>query len=127
MIRIRVSSSPGTSLPNAGLATHQNQLSLSPGEGSRAWPAASRQWRSFRSQRALLAAAKFIAGLVTGSLGILSEAVHSLIDFRRTAITYSAVRFADRPPDEILHHFGHAKAESIAALVETGLLFLTTA
>ena len=75
---------------------------------------------------ALLAAAKFIAGLVTGSLGILSEAVHSLIDFGATAITYSAVRFADRPPDET-HHFGHAKAESIAALVETGLLFLTTA
>jgi cation diffusion facilitator family transporter len=75
---------------------------------------------------AVLATAKFVAGLVTGSLGILSEAVHSLIDFGATAITYSAVRFADRPPDDT-HHFGHAKAESIAALVETGLLFLTTA
>src|SRR5262245_8374934 len=75
---------------------------------------------------ALLAATKFVAGLATGSLGILSEAVHSLIDFGATAITYSAVRFADRPPDET-HHFGHAKAESVAALVETGLLFLTTA
>jgi len=75
---------------------------------------------------ALLAMAKLIAGLLTGSLGILSEAVHSLIDFGATAITYSAIRFADRPPDDN-HHFGHAKAESIAALVETGLLFLTTA
>ena len=75
---------------------------------------------------ALLAAAKFIAGLVTGSLAILSEAVHSLIDFGATAVTYSAVRFADRPPDDT-HHFGHAKAESVAALIETGLLFLTTA
>lgn len=75
---------------------------------------------------ALLAATKFLAGIVTGSLGILSEAVHSLIDFGATAITYSAVRFADRPPDDT-HHFGHAKAESVAALIETGLLFLTTA
>jgi cation diffusion facilitator family transporter len=75
---------------------------------------------------AVLAATKFIAGIATGSLGILSEAVHSLIDLGATAITYSAVRFADRPPDAT-HHFGHAKAESVAALIETGLLFLTTA
>ncbi|MFO1090163.1 MAG: cation-efflux pump [Hyphomicrobiales bacterium] len=71
-----------------------------------------------------LAAAKLFAGLFTGSLGILSEAIHSLIDFGATVITYSAVRVADRPPDE-KHHFGHAKAESVAALVETGLLFIT--
>ena len=69
---------------------------------------------------------KFTAGLATGSLGILSEAIHSLIDLGATIITWFAVRWSDQPPDDE-HHYGHAKAESVAALVETGLLFLTTA
>src|SRR6187401_125453 len=72
-----------------------------------------------------LAATKLIAGLVTGSLGLLSEAIHSLIDFGATVITYFAVKWGDEPPDEE-HHYGHAKFESVGALVETGLLFLTT-
>jgi cation diffusion facilitator family transporter len=72
-----------------------------------------------------LATAKLAAGIVTGSLGILSEAVHSVLDVGATAITFLAVRYADQPADET-HHYGHAKAESIAALVETGLLFATT-
>jgi cation diffusion facilitator family transporter len=69
---------------------------------------------------------KFTAGLATGSLGILSEAIHSLIDLGATIVTWFAVRWSDQPPDEE-HHYGHAKAESVAALIETGLLFLTTA
>jgi cation diffusion facilitator family transporter len=75
---------------------------------------------------AALAGSKMFAALATGSLGVLSEAIHSVIDVGATAITYSAVRVADRPPDET-HHFGHAKVESVAALVETGLLFVTCA
>jgi cation diffusion facilitator family transporter len=73
----------------------------------------------------VLAVAKLAAGLVTGSLGILSEAIHSILDFGSTVITWFAVRYSDQPPDEE-HHYGHHKAESVAALVETGLLFLTT-
>src|SRR5262245_47754400 len=72
-----------------------------------------------------LAVAKLIAGLLTGSLGILSEAVHSFTDFCATVITFFAVRLGDQPPDE-RHHYGHAKFESIAALAETGLLLATT-
>ena len=72
-----------------------------------------------------LTVTKFAAGFITGSLGILSEAIHSLIDLGATIITWFAVRWSDHPPDEE-HHYGHAKAESVAALVETGLLFLTT-
>ncbi len=74
---------------------------------------------------AALALAKLVAGLLTGSLGILSEAVHSTIDFCATIITFFAVRVGDEPPDE-RHHYGHAKFESIAALAETGLLLATT-
>lgn len=73
-----------------------------------------------------LALSKLGAGLFTGSLGILSEAIHSIIDFGATVVTWFAIRWSERPPDAE-HHYGHAKAESVAALVETGLLFVTTA
>ena len=72
-----------------------------------------------------LTIAKLIAGLLTGSLGILSEAVHSFTDFCATVITFFAVRLSDQPPDD-RHHYGHAKIESVAALAETGLLLGTT-
>ena len=75
---------------------------------------------------AVLAGSKFLAAMFTGSLGILSEAIHSLIDFGATIVTYFAIRWSDQPADDE-HHYGHAKIESIAALVETALLFLTTA
>ncbi|MGQ0484781.1 MAG: cation-efflux pump [Hyphomicrobiales bacterium] len=75
---------------------------------------------------ALLAGSKLVAGLATGSLGILSEAFHSIIDFAATIVTWVAIRWSEQPPDEE-HHYGHAKAESVAALIETGLLFAVTA
>ena len=73
-----------------------------------------------------LAIAKFIIGTLTGSLGIISEAIHSLVDFLATIITFFAIKFGDMPADED-HHYGHEKIESLAALVETGLLFGTSA
>ncbi|PWC31998.1 cation-efflux pump [Azospirillum sp. TSO22-1] len=69
---------------------------------------------------------KLTVGLATGSLGVLSEGVHSLLDFVATAMTYAAVRVSDAPPDEN-HPYGHGKVESVAALAETALLFLTSA
>lgn len=70
--------------------------------------------------------AKLLAALMTGSLGILSEALHSLLDTAATVMTWFAVRIADKPADDE-HHYGHAKIESVAALIETGLLFVTSA
>ena len=70
-----------------------------------------------------LTVAKAIVGLLSGSLAILSEAAHSLIDLGATVITYFAVRVSGKPADAE-HHYGHGKVESIAALVETVLLFL---
>jgi cation diffusion facilitator family transporter len=75
---------------------------------------------------AVLAGSKLVAAAFTGSLGILSEAIHSIIDLGATVITYFAIRWGDQPADDE-HHYGHAKIESVAALVETALLFLTTA
>lgn len=69
--------------------------------------------------------AKFVAAIFTGSLGLLSEAVHGLLDVGATIMTYFAVKIADLPADDE-HHYGHAKIESVAALFETGLLFLAS-
>src|SRR6202045_844341 len=71
---------------------------------------------------ALMTAAKFAAGLASGSLAVLSEAGHNLADVATTALTYLAIRIANKPADEE-HQFGHAKVEALAALVETGFLF----
>ncbi len=71
-----------------------------------------------------LAAAKLAVGLLTGSLGILSEAAHSTLDLGAAAITWAAVRESDKPADAD-HQWGHSKIEAISALIETGLLFLT--
>ena len=70
-----------------------------------------------------LAAAKAVIGLLTGSLAILSEAGHSLIDLSATLLTYFAVRVSGKPADAE-HQFGHGKIESITALAETALLFV---
>lgn len=70
-----------------------------------------------------LTLAKGIVGLLTGSLAILSEAAHSLLDFAATVMTYFAVRISGKPADEE-HHYGHGKVESVTALAETALLFL---
>src|SRR6187399_39645 len=70
-----------------------------------------------------LTLAKGAVGLMTGSLAILSEAGHSLLDLAATVMTYFAVRVSGKPADDE-HHYGHGKVESVTALAETALLFL---
>ena len=60
----------------------------------------------------------------TGSLGILSEALHSSLDLVAAVITYLSVRVADKPADAT-HLYGHGKFESFSAFVETALLVFT--
>lgn len=67
---------------------------------------------------------KLAVGLLTGSLGILSEAAHSALDVGAATMTWGAVRVSDKPADEN-HPYGHGKFESLSALIGTGLLFLT--
>jgi cation diffusion facilitator family transporter len=73
-----------------------------------------------------LTAAKAVVGFLTGSLAILSEAGHSLIDLSATVLTYFAVRISGKPADAE-HQYGHGKMESVTALAETALLFVLTA
>ena len=72
---------------------------------------------------AALTIAKGVVGLATGSLAILSEAGHSLIDLGATVMTYAAVRISGKPADAE-HQYGHGKFESVSAFAETALLFL---
>lgn len=65
---------------------------------------------------------KLGAGLLTGSVAIISEAVHSGMDLAAALMAYVSVRVAERPPDH-RHPFGHGKAENLAALFE-GLLII---
>lgn len=60
----------------------------------------------------------------TGSLGILSEALHSGLDLVAAVITFLSVRVADLPADA-RHPYGHGKFENFSAFLETGLLILT--
>ena len=75
---------------------------------------------------AALTLAKAVVGMLTGSLAILSEAGHSLLDLAATVLTYIAVRVSGKPADAE-HQYGHGKVESVAALAETALLFLLAA
>ena len=67
---------------------------------------------------AALTALKLTAGLLSGSLALISEGAHNGVDIAASGLTYLAVREADRPADAE-HPFGHAKLEAVAALIET--------
>lgn len=67
---------------------------------------------------------KLVVGVITGSLGILSEALHSGLDLIAALITYFSVRVSDKPADKD-HHYGHGKIENLSAFLETILLLIT--
>jgi cation diffusion facilitator family transporter len=72
-----------------------------------------------------LVAVKLATGLATGSLAFLAESVHSGTDLVAALLTFFAVRVALRPPDRE-HHYGHGKAEHLAALGESAFLLLVS-
>ena len=74
---------------------------------------------------ALLIAIKLAAGAITGSIAILPEALHSLIDLVASVVAFVSVRKADEPADAD-HPYGHEKVESLAATIE-GMLILVGA
>ncbi len=70
-----------------------------------------------------LVATKLAVGIAIGSVGILSEAIHSGIDLIAAVVAYFSVRQSARPPDEC-HAFGHGKYESISGLFEAVLILV---
>jgi cation diffusion facilitator family transporter len=77
------------------------------------------------ASNSLLIALKLAAGAITGSIAILTEAVHSLIDLVASVVAFVSVRKADEPADAD-HPYGHEKVESLAATIE-GMLILVGA
>ena len=71
-----------------------------------------------------LTGTKLAIGILTGSLGILSEALHSGLDLVAAVITYFSVRISDTPADK-KHNYGHGKVENFSAFIETVLLLVT--
>jgi len=65
---------------------------------------------------------KLVAGAVTGSVAIITEAVHSAIDLIASVVAYVSVQKAGEPADES-HRYGHEKIENLAAAIE-GMLIL---
>jgi cation diffusion facilitator family transporter len=72
-----------------------------------------------------LIAIKLAAGIPSGSLGLVSEALHSGTDLVAALLTFFAVGVSGRPADEA-HQYGHGKAEHLAALFEAGVLALVS-
>ena len=77
------------------------------------------------ASNSILIALKLAAGAITGSIAIITEAIHSLIDLVASVIAFISVRKADEPADEE-HPYGHEKVENLAATIE-GLLILVGA
>jgi len=86
--------------------------------------------RSRSSQRAalialgvtgVLAVAKIVVWIATGSLAVLSQAIDSLLDIVALGLVLVAVRVASKPADAS-HHYGHAKAENLVAFAQTVFL-----
>ncbi len=69
---------------------------------------------------------KIVAGLITGSISLIAEAIHSIMDLVAAIIAFFSVRISDKPADRE-HPFGHGKAENISGVVEAILIFVAAA
>ena len=73
------------------------------------------------TSNALIITAKILAGKVSGSISIISEAIHSLSDFLASILTFFAVTRSAEPADKS-HPFGHGKYEDMSGFIEGGLI-----
>lgn len=71
----------------------------------------------------LLVILKLAAGIITNSVSIISEAIHSSLDLVAALIAFTAVRVSSRPPD-VRHRYGHGKFENISGTIEALLIFI---
>jgi cation diffusion facilitator family transporter len=73
----------------------------------------------------LLIIMKVIVGILSGSISILSEAIHSFMDLLAAIISFFSVRISDTPADE-RHPYGHGKFENISGVTEAMLIFIAS-
>ncbi|MDP7240470.1 MAG: cation diffusion facilitator family transporter, partial [Dehalococcoidia bacterium] len=75
------------------------------------------------ASNSILILAKIAAGLAMGSISVVAEGLHSMLDLMAAIIAFFGIRIASRPPDST-HPFGHGKAESVSAGIQGGLILL---
>jgi cation diffusion facilitator family transporter len=75
------------------------------------------------ASNSLLILLKIVAGILTGSVSLIAEAIHSCMDLAAAIIAFFSVRISDKSPDE-QHPFGHGKAENISGVAEGLLIFV---
>jgi cation diffusion facilitator family transporter len=73
----------------------------------------------------LLISMKLIVGIISGSVSIISEAIHSSMDLVAAIIAFLSVRVSDNPPDT-RHPYGHGKIENISGVIEALLIFIAS-
>ncbi len=90
------------------------------------WLSAEKRGVALRSMAAaaVMTLLKIGAGILSGSLGVLSDAAHSGLDLAGAALTFFSVRVSDKPADED-HTYGHGKFENLSAFGEAGLMALS--
>lgn len=71
----------------------------------------------------LVVTIKMIVGVLTGSVAIISEAIHTLLDLLASCIAFISVKLSSRPPDKN-HPYGHGKIENLSGTIETMLIFV---
>lgn len=71
----------------------------------------------------LVVTLKLIVGVLTGSVAIISEAIHTLLDLFASCIAFISVKLSNRPPDKN-HPYGHGKIENLSGTIETLLIFV---
>jgi cation diffusion facilitator family transporter len=103
--------------------THPQPAGNQPGSQSGRTTTRSKRTAALSSLLAacVMTALKLVAGLLTGSLGMLSDAAHSGLDLLGATLTFVSVRVSDKPADED-HTYGHAKVETLSAFTETFLM-----
>jgi ferrous-iron efflux pump FieF len=69
----------------------------------------------------ILVVVKFVAWLATGSVALFASAIDALVDVASSFVTYSGVKYAERPPDQD-HRFGHGKGEAVAGFTQAAFL-----
>ncbi len=74
----------------------------------------------------LLIIMKLIVGIISGSVSIISEAIHSSMDLIAALIAFFSVKVSDNPPDS-KHPFGHGKVENVSGVIEALLIFIAAA
>ena len=71
----------------------------------------------------LLITLKIVAGIITGSVSVISEAIHSALDLVAAFIAFFSVKVSDTPPDS-RHPYGHGKFENVSGVIEAALIFI---